>query len=183
MARVLTERGELMRSWLPVALQDSPDHLAVVHSYAKELDRAEAAIETVLAQFFPQSATVLLPVYERLLGLTVAPVGWTEAQRQLAVLSQLARMRSDPAGSTWEANVSRIVGNAGWTYETHDPNSAGSPAPNTIRIHLPFAPSSDRYAVTERLIRVITEAHVDLVLTFTGGFVLDESQLDQEALQ
>jgi hypothetical protein len=172
-----------MRSWLPAALHESPDHLAVIHSYARELDRVEAAIELVRLQFFPQHATVLLPVYERILGLTVAPVGWTEEQRQLAVLSQLARMRSEPGGATWETNVSKIVGNAGWTYATHDPNDAGSPPANTILIRLPFPPSSDRYAVTERLIRAITEAHVDLIVTFTGGFVLDQSQLDQEALQ
>lgn len=182
MTRVLTERGEMMRSWLPAALQDSPDHLAVIHAYAKELDRVEAAIEVVRTQFFAGQATVLLPVYESVLGITVAPVGWTVAQRQTAVLGQIARMRSTPDGAAWVANVTKIVG-AGWTYRTHNPADGTSPPANTILVRLPFAPSSTRYAVTEKLIRSITEAHVDLVVTFTGGFVLDESQLDQEALQ
>jgi hypothetical protein len=61
----LTELGQTFRSWLPVALRDSPDHLAVLHCLAHEVERLEGSIETVRAQFFPQSADLLLKVYER----------------------------------------------------------------------------------------------------------------------
>jgi hypothetical protein len=178
----LTELGQTFRSWLPVALRDSPDHLAVLHCLAHEVERLEGSIETVRAQFFPQSADLLLKVYEAELGITVEPAGATLDERRSTVIAMLRRAKSDPSGITWQDNVTRLVG-TGWSYAEHDPSDPSSPPEYTVRVTLPFAPSSGRYAQTERLLRDIIPAHLDLVLTFAGGFVLDESQLDQEALQ
>lgn len=179
---LLTDLGELHRSWLPVALRDSPDHLAVIHPIAKEIERLEATVETVRAQFFPQTADILLKAWEAELGITIEPVGVSVADRRDIVIAFLRKLRSTPSGSDWVADITELVG-SGWSYEEHIPGDAGSPPENTIRIHLPFAPSSTLYARTERLIREITPAHLDLILAFTGGFLLDQSQLDQETLQ
>jgi hypothetical protein len=181
-ARVLTARGEQWRSWLPVVVRDSPDHLAVIHACAVEMERLEAAIEQVRQQAFPQHADVLLKVWEFMLRITIEPVGVSLADRRLVVLATLRKMRSTPEGRDWVDNVTALVG-PGWTYEEHDPHDAGSPPPYTVRISLPFAPSSSAYARAETLIRDITPAHLDLILAFPGGFLLDESQLDQEAVQ
>lgn len=178
----LTERGQMFRSWLPVGLRDSPDHLAVLHALAHELDRLEASIETVRAQFFPQTADVLLGVYEHELKLTVEPEGLTLDERRTRVLAMLLKSRSTPAGTDWQDNVTLLVG-SGWTYAEHDPDDPDSPSEYTVVVRLPFPPASTLYALTERLLREITPAHLDLVVTFAGGFVLDQSQLDQEALQ
>lgn len=59
---------------------------------------------------------------------------------------------------------------------------ATSPDADTIAVTLPYAPDSDLYARTERLLREITPAHIDLALGFTSGFVLDVSVLDEEPL-
>jgi hypothetical protein len=179
---LLTPMGQKWRGWLPVVLRDSPDHLAVVHAVAKETERLEAAIEQVRAQFVPQTADVLLKVYEAQLGITIEPVGATLDERRMTVLAMLRKQASTPSGLDWQANVTRLVG-AGWTYSEHDPADPSSPPAYTIEVRLPFPPSSTRYAQTERLIRDITPAHLDLIITYAGGFVLDQSQLDQEALQ
>lgn len=177
---LLTERGELYRSWLPVIFRDSPEHLAVVHALAVETERLEDAIETVRLQFFPQTADVLLKAWEFELRTTVEPVGQTVAQRRNTVLALLARSSSE-TGLDWQANVTRLIG-PGWSYEEHIAGDATSPPANTVRVVLPFPPGSDLYTQTERLLRDITPAHLDLQLQFSSGFLLDESQLDQEGL-
>lgn len=179
---LLTDLGREFRDSAPVILRNSPEHLAVWHSYAKELERLEAKIEQVRAQFWPQTADILLGVYEAILKITVGgPVGATLEERRDLVLTYLRKLASTPAGSDWVANVTELVG-AGWSYEEHDPANPSSPPADTIRVHLPFAPSSGRYAQTERLLRDITPAHLDIILTYSGGFILDQSQLDQEGL-
>lgn len=178
---VLSPLGVEWRSWLPTALRDSPDHLAVLHSVAREVERLEGAVEQVRAQFFPQTADVLLKVYEAQLGITVEPVGQTLADRRATVMAMLRKQRATPAGTDWQENVTRLVG-TGWSYQEHDPANAASPPPYTVRVQLPFEPASSNYAQVERLLRDITPAHLDLVVTYSGGFQLDRSQLDQEAV-
>lgn len=178
----LTDRGRMWRDRLPTKLQRSPDHVAVIHSVTKEIERAEEAIEQVRRQLFPHSADLLLGVYEWMLGITVEPEGVSVEDRQQLVLAQLRKLRSSPEGRDWVANVTALVG-PGWSYEEHIAGDPGSPPENTILIHLPFPPASTYYAAAERLIRVITPAHLDLTVTFVDGFKLDESQLDQEAVQ
>jgi hypothetical protein len=178
----LTPLGVTFRSWLPVILRDSPDHLAVLHCCARELERLEAKIEQVRAQFFPQTADILLKVYEAELKTTIEPAGATLDERRQTVLAMLRKMKATPSGLDWQENVTRLIG-AGWSYSEHDVDEPGSPPAYTIRVELPFPPSSSRYAQVERLLRDITPAHLDLLVVFTGGFILDQSQLDQEALQ
>lgn len=177
----LTARGQQWREWLPVRLRESPDHLAVLHALARECERLEEKIEQVRAQFFPQTADILLAAYEAELGTTIEPEGVALDERRQLVLALLARMRSSAAGRDWEADVTRMVG-PGWTYEEHDPADPTSPPEYTVLVRLPFAPTSSRYAQVERELREMTPAHLDLQVQYSGGFVLDESQLDQEGL-
>ncbi|MCA1571254.1 MAG: YmfQ family protein [Chloroflexi bacterium] len=80
---------------------------------------------------------------------------------------------ADGASAGWE-----------WLGAAHASQSRKtSPPAYTLRITLPFAPTSGAYAQTERLLRDITPAHLDLILTSTAGFQLDRSQLDQEPLR
>lgn len=178
----LTPLGLKWRSWLPTALRDSPDHLAVLHATARETERLEAKIEQVRAQFFSQTADVLLKVHEWQLGTAMEPVGQTLAQRRETVRALLLKQAGDPSGTSWQAMVTRLIG-PGWSYEEHDPDNPLGPPADTLLVRLPFPPASDRYAQAERLLRAITPAHLDLVLSYVGGFVLDQSQLDQEGLQ
>lgn len=177
----LTPMGVTWRGWLPVVLRDSPEHLAVIHAVAKETERLEAAIESVRAQFWPQTATFLLKAWEAMLRLAMEPGSLTEAQRRDLALVYLRKLHETGEGRDWKENVSLLVG-PGWSYEEHIPGDGASPPAYTLRITLPFPPSGDLYARTERLLREVTPAHLDLILQSSGGFVLDQSQLDQEGL-
>lgn len=178
----LTDLSRTFISWLPLALQRSPDHRAVAHAQAKELELLEARIFEVRAQFFPTTATILLKLWERLLRLTVEPEGKTYEERRPIVLATLRNLASTPEGRAWVANVTSLAG-AGWTYQEHVPGDPASPPENTVRIELPYPPTSLLYQQLERLIRAMSPSHLDLIVTFSGGFVLDQSQLDQEELK
>jgi hypothetical protein len=180
--RPLNDLGVYWRDQLPVVLRWSPEHLAVVHAVTREVERLEDRIEQVRRQFFPQTADLLLKVWERQLGLTAEPEGVALDVRRRRVLEKLRQMYWAPTGLEWQDALTRLLG-AGWTYEEHDPDDPGSPPDYTLRITLPFAPDSSSYALAERMVRDIIPAHLDLILTFAGGFLLDSSQLDQEALQ
>lgn len=177
----LTDLSRTYISWLPTALQRSPEHRATCHARAKEIERLEGRIHEVRAQFFPTTATTLLGLWERLLKLTIEPAGKTLAERRTLVLVTLRAVASSPEGRRWVANVTSLAG-AGWTYQEHIPGDGTTPPENTVRIVLPYPPGSLLYQQLERLIREITPAHLDLIVTFSGGFVLDQSQLDQEEM-
>jgi hypothetical protein len=180
---LLTDRG---REWLddmPLPLRDDPDAQAVVHCYAKESERQQETLDRVLRQMFPQLADALgLPIWEFLLRITIEPAGWTVQQRVDAVVVILRKLKKTPTGAVWQQRVTDLVG-SGWTYREHDPTGAEpQPPPYTILIELSVPANTALYALTERVLRVITPAHLDLVVTPSGGFVLDQSQLDQQAL-
>jgi hypothetical protein len=48
----------------------------------------------------------------------------------------------------------------------------------TVLIELPWSAGSPQFLVARRVIRLITPAHLDLIITSAGGFTLDQSQLD-----
>lgn len=167
---------------VPPFLHGDPDIRAVIYCHAKESDRKRTTLDHLRRQFFPQHADELgLPWWEKLLRITVAPVGWTVEQRRAAVIAHLRRANATTSGLSWAQTVTTFVG-PGWTYAEHDPDDPGSPPPYTIRVTLPFSPGSSPYAQIEALLRDITPAHLDLALIYEEGFELDSSQLDQEGL-
>lgn len=160
---------------LPPWCQDDPDIRACIYCYAKEYDRVESTMDNLLAQFFPTLADELgLPWWERLVRITGDPITQTVQQRRDAVVAYLQKMSSSPSGEDWAANVTRLIG-PGWSY-------AEGPEDYTLHVTLPFPPTSSSYQMVERLLHDITPAHLDLVLGYSGGFILDASQLDQEPL-
>jgi hypothetical protein len=166
---------------MPPVFERDPDMRAVQHCHALEVERMESTLQALRLELNPLTAGDLgLSWFEVTLRLPVRPAEPLE-ERRSTVLSVLQRQNIGPGENDWIIAVTRIVG-PGWTYEEHDPDDAGSPPAYTVRITLPFAPSSDLYARMEQRIRDVTPAHVDIVLSGGAGFILDQSQLDQEPL-
>lgn len=166
----LTERGLAMLDDLPTVVRDDPHFRAVVHCYAREFDRLEELATQLRDGFIPESATPLtLPAWELL--LRIAPTG-TEEERRNRVLAALPALFGDPSGLSWEDGVTALVG-PGWEY-TEDT------ATFTLNLVLPVLPPE--LPQLEAVIREFTPAHLDLVLASSAGFLLDQSQLDQEGL-
>lgn len=176
---LLTPLGQAFRDSAPVALRDDPDYLAIWHADARECERLAVKIELVRSQFVPATADVLLKVWEVQVGTTVAPEGKTLEDRRQVVAARLLMMSADASGLAWQEKVTTLIGPS-WTYEEHIPGDASTPPEDTVRVRVSFPPTSGRYALLERMLEDITPAHVDVVLVFEGGFVLDESEMDQQ---
>lgn len=176
----------LAREWiegLPPILRDSRHYQAVIQSLAKECERADAAIETVRRQFNPARADVLLSAWEQITRQPIEPSSLTLAERRVAVIAHLRKMLTIGEGSEWVLQVAALVG-PGWSYEEHNPANPASPAPNVLRIQLPWPPTNSRYAEAQRQIREITPAHLQLEYGAPAGsgFVLDVSELDVDEM-
>jgi hypothetical protein len=180
---VITEKGWQMLDMLPPVLRDSPEYQAAIHAYARELERLEAAIEYVRAQLNPITAGEEgLRWWEVLLGLPIEPSGQPVEQRRANVLALLGRLTTAASGLHWEQVVTELVG-SGWSYRANIPGDPTSPAPNTIVVTLPFGPTSPQYHLARRVLRDITPANTQVtVQSEMGGFTLDQSQLDVDAM-
>lgn len=169
---MLTDLGREMLASQPSWFREDPDNRAVIHAHAKEMERADAQAQSVRDNLIAERADELgLPWWEYLLRTTEAPEGLTVTDRRARVLSVLLAMTNEPAGSNWEAAGNRLIGPS-WTYDEEDPY--------TIRLTVPWAAGSPTFLLLERRLREFTPAHLDLIVGSEGGFILDESQLDQE---
>lgn len=168
---------------LPPVIAEDPDIQAVVQVYALEAERLSARLDLLRANLFVQTADELgLPFLERQLRITVNPVGQTVVQRRETILALLKAVKASGEGSDWVRLVDGFVGQAGWTYQEHVEGDPTSPPMYTVRVNLPFAPSGNAYEQVRSRIREVTPAHIALVFSSTGGFLLDQSQMDQEIL-
>lgn len=168
-------RAVRMLGDLPPWVRGDPDIRAVIYCQAKEMDRAEAELDHLTDQFFPTRAdTMGLPWWEALTRVA-ASIGQPVESRRAVVLSSLARLIASPSGSRWEETVTALIG-TDYTYVENTPGSY------QLRITVPFPPTSGSFAALNSLLDVISPAHIDVVLQFVAGFLVDDSQLDQEGL-
>jgi len=155
---------QLLPSWA----REDPDFGAVVDCAARESARMRDRLGLVRDQLIPWRAGELgLPWWEAFLG--ASPKGKTVQERREEVAARLAAAVPDSRGSTWEAQVTERIGSA-WDY-------VEDAAAFTLTISVPHAPPLDWIEV---LLRPVTPAHLDIVMVSGEGFLLDNSQLDQE---
>lgn len=133
----LTDSALRMLDEMPPYLGGAIDAQAVIGALSNEVGRFEAAAEVLRANFYPQTADDYLKVWESLLGLAIAPLDKTLAQRRNAVLSFMQSITSSGSGLDWQANLTRLIG-TGWTYAEHDPGNPGSPDPYVVVVQIPF---------------------------------------------
>lgn len=136
----LTVEAQRMLSILPPYLGGAIDARAVIGALSNEVARLDAAAEVLRANYFPATADAYLRVWESLLGLAIAPLDKTLAQRRNGVLSFMQSITSSGSGLDWQANLSRLIG-TGWAYKEHIPGDPGSPAPFTLLVTIPFLPA------------------------------------------
>jgi len=178
---LLTPLGRQILGELPPFVRQDPDHMAVAHAYAKEIERAEEAINTMRMQSVPSEATILLKLWEITVGAEVEPAGISTEDRQKIVTAFLRALAANPTGIHWEV-VIRFLAGSGWLYIDHIKGDSGTPEPNEVHVILPFATASFWFGTLKRLIERLTPAHIKLNITATEGFLLDESKLDHDPL-
>lgn len=182
MSRVLSPLAEDMLTDIPPFLRDSHEYRAIFQAYARKLEQLEADLERVRRNLIVWTADDLgLPWWETLVEIEVNPPGFTTEQRRQAVIAELQGLLEAGSGLSWEDAITFLAG-PDWSYQEHDPWNPDSPDPYTIRVTLPFPPTADTYQRIRRLAAKRTPTHIRLEFAFSGGFVLDQSQLDLEPL-
>lgn len=176
----ITALGWEMLESIPPFLRDDPDVVAVIHCQAREAERLEGAIEELRRQLNPLTATDRgLRFMEMLLRLPAS--GESIQVRRNRVKLRLAALEADPSGRDWIARLSARIG-SGWAYEEHVPGDVTSPAAQTLRIRLPYAANSPQWDAALLATREETPAELGLVFISSGGFILDQSQMDVEGM-
>lgn len=131
---------------LPPYEQATYEIVAATQAIGNELARIETARLSLMMNFSPATALVMLPVFEYQLGLPISPPQLTIGQRRQFVLAALGRLKSGGSGLAWENAITSLVG-SNWSYQEHNPADITSPAANILRLTLPigtpaFAPPS-----------------------------------------
>lgn len=160
---------------LPPWVRGDPDIRAAVYCQAKEADRTETELTHLTNQFFPIRADALGLAWWEALVRVAASVGQPVESRRAVVLASLARLIASPSGTRWEETVTSLIG-TDYTYVENTPGSY------QLRITVPFPPTSGSFVALNTLLDIISPAHLDVVLQFVSGFLVDDSQLDQEGL-
>lgn len=170
----LTELGEEMLGWLPRHLQGSIDVQSIIDIEAREAERMETGRTELLDQFFVQTATWGLSIWEQALQLPVEPadefaVALTHEERRQIVL---AKLRSNIVQSA--AQWTGVLIGYGLSYSLRVDHDGGV-------LHLDITDNPSEYSANqlEALIKSISPAHYDLIITYRG-FILGESELGDE---
>ena len=172
-----TERALDLLEMLAVDLRRSPSGQRLLQALANELDRIEGFMYAFLEASFPQNATDelnTLSIWEVQLGLPVAPEGLSEDQRRQSLLAKLAARHADE-GQDWVAAATAIIG-PGWSYQEN------YPAADQLTVLIPYPPGSPEAGRVETQLRAITPAHLDLIVTFGGGFLVGLSEVGEDAI-
>jgi hypothetical protein len=175
--RPLSDLGWSMLNSIPTAYRGAPEFQAVFHAASREIELAEARLGVLREQLIPQRATEFgLPWWEGELRIP-AIEGQSLAARRASLTARLRRSLDE--GRDWVGAVADLVG-AGWSYQEYAAGDPDGPPPDTIWIKLPYRPGAPQFVAASLAIREITAATIDLVISSNDGFILDESQLDQE---
>lgn len=168
----VSETGQALVDRLPYFLHSAPEIVGTLDTLGREIDRMDAAVETLIANFFASTADEYLHWHERLLGLAEDPPDKTIAQRRASVLAIYASLASGGSGLAWEEDITRQIGTT-WSYEEYV--SGGGLSPYTIRMTLP----PDTTYETVALIRSITPAHIQIGFGSPLGFLVGESAIGE----
>jgi hypothetical protein len=163
---------------LPPFTAENREVQIALDAIGRELERIDVAAAALRNNFFPQyGADPLLGVWESVLGLSAADK--TVAQRRTSILAYLQGIKSGGFGSSWVQQLLALAKTKDHFEYTGD---EGSPPPYTVSVPLPPEEGQDAAYEKEKAARVITPAHLDLIFSTGGGFILGQSRIGQVPL-
>lgn len=174
MPRTMTTRGQLLLEQYPPFLRKAHLIRAVCNAAGEEFVTRDIWIEYVERNTIAASATALLDFYEDMLGLPNQPGAAVESRKN-TILAFMSRAGITGSGVDWRRIAAIILGE-GWTYEVIDPNHS------VLIVDMPLLQGTLAAELAEALLRSITPASMRVDVTYGGGFILDESRLDEDVL-
>lgn len=91
----------------PLFVND-PDIQGAVDAIGREVDRMEAQMLNIRANFISTTASDFISIWERIFGLD--PTGKTIAQRQTILTAFFQRLRKDSSGLSWQERLTELIG-------------------------------------------------------------------------
>ena len=153
-----------------------PSIQAVIDCHARESDRLEALMVEVRDNAIPVRVTALgIAWHEWRLKLPVDPA-LSLNQRRDRILARYGG-RELVAGTSWQADVNALIGGLGaWRYEEDSENFL-------ITIFVPWPPGTEPFLALEHQVKLLPTwpCHLELDVQSEAGFILDQSELDNEA--
>lgn len=182
--RVLSDKAQTLLADLPPFLREDGMVQGVVQAQAGELQRIEDAATAILGAIFPAEAQDLvvqtrwtarmLSMWESMVNLPVAPVGVVTTERQAKVLAHI-QGRNSGAGSDWIRTLSQAIGSTAWTHQE-------GPGAYTVTITVPASTGSYLLGQIGAIARLITPAHLDIIVSGGAGFIVGVSRVGIEPL-
>jgi hypothetical protein len=173
---VLSDRAAVLFAHMPATYgvdRDDVDPIVArwLEAVAPEVERLRALFLAVRATSIPARAddsVGSLSRWERAFGLAVAPEGVSVAQRVAQILTAI-QARRVAYGRDWRAVMTVAAGGTPWTAD------ANTPGPNQLTLTIPFDPDSYTGAQFKAIARRRTPAHVEIVMSYAGDFIVGVS--------
>ena len=170
----MTDRGQQLLGMYPPFLRGDQTIQAICNAFGGEQVVFDQMMERTTSILFPAYELVdvaHLSLYERILDIPWNP-GRTDAQRQATILTVLSRLTMSGSGADWVAVASSIIQSTSWSYTIGGTNNS------VVTIRVPALSTSSEAGIMARLLRSITPASVQILVTDGLGFFLDDSLLD-----
>jgi hypothetical protein len=180
MPLVLSDKAQELLLDMPPYLSDNPLVQSVINSQANEFQRIDDAAAAIRNAMFPSQASdvsilngayvvPILSMWETILGLPVAPVGITTADRVAKVVAHI-RKRNASSGADWVATLTAALGSFSWSHQE-------GPGAYQVTISIPYISGSYSGAQVLALAKQITPAHLNLTVRYSQGFLVGISQV------
>lgn len=166
-----------MLDTLPPYLADEPKVQRLYQVVANEIDYADELLDKLRVGLTPHTAhdeLFGLSMLESELNLPVAPEGESLERRREKVLAYL-RARRAGTGAAWVSLLTLALGSSPWAYHEGPENW-------TVHILIPYASSAFSAGRVLALARAITPAHIDIVASYSEGFLVGISEIGVEPL-
>lgn len=163
---------------IPPYFHGDPPTRQVLNAFGAELERVEEATAMVVAGLFPQTADDtygLLSLWEHLLRLPVAPEYLDTEQRQDRAVARW-RARNGGTGADWIAAVTEAIGSGDWEHEEHQPEDY------KVTIWVPWPLESQRLEDAEAAVKVVTPAHLEVIVESREAFNVDIDKVDEDKI-
>lgn len=174
----LSDRAAMLFAHMPATYgvdRDDVDPIVArwLEAVAFEIERLRELFLAIRATAIPARAdddVGSLRRWERALGLPVEPAGVSVTQRVVQVLTAF-QARRVAYGRDWRAVMTSAASGTSWT------SDANTPGPNQLTLTIPFESGSYTGAQFEAIARTRTPAHVEIVMSYAGDFIVGASRV------
>lgn len=164
-----------MLDYYPPFLRTDYRRMALCNCAADEFNLLDLAVSKLERNCIPNTAEEHLNFYEAMLGVSVDNPNMTLVERKNTVLAFLKRVAMSGSTADW-VEVAGLILATTWSY------SVGDPDHNVLTVRVPYTVGSIQAELAEALLGEITPAVMLINVTYSQGFILDESLLDEDLL-